>query len=137
MVANPSIPAKTVPEFIAHAKANPGKVNMASGGSGSAPHLCGELFKMMAGVNLVHVPYRGEGPALTDLLGGQGNAPHYFPRNADDMRTFAMPASRSLDQGSAWEAAGAGSGTRQRPFLALRRAGSRQRPQTNNLLLFY
>jgi tripartite-type tricarboxylate transporter receptor subunit TctC len=71
MVANPSFPAKTVSEFIAHAKANPGKVNMASGGSGSAPHLYGELFKMMAGVNLVHVPYRGEGPALTDLLGGQ------------------------------------------------------------------
>ena len=71
MVANPSIPAKTVPEFIAYAKANPGKVNMASGGTGSATHLYGELFKIMAGVNLVHVPYRGEGPALTDLLGGQ------------------------------------------------------------------
>jgi tripartite-type tricarboxylate transporter receptor subunit TctC len=71
MVANPSIPVKSVPEFIAYAKANPGKVNMASGGTGSAPHLYGELFKIMAGVNLVHVPYRGEGPALTDLLGGQ------------------------------------------------------------------
>jgi tripartite-type tricarboxylate transporter receptor subunit TctC len=71
MVANPSIPTKTVPEFIAYAKANPGKVNMASGGTGSATHLYGELFKIMAGVNLMHVPYRGEGPALTDLLGGQ------------------------------------------------------------------
>ena len=71
IVVNPSVPAKTVPEFIAYAKANPGKVNMASAGNGSAGHLAGELFKMMAGVNLVHVPYRGNGPALTDLLGGQ------------------------------------------------------------------
>ena len=71
IVVNPSVPAKTVPEFIAYAKANPGKVNMASAGNASAGHLAGELFKMMAGVNLVHVPYRGNGPALTDLLGGQ------------------------------------------------------------------
>src|SRR5262245_44157276 len=67
----PSFPAKTVPEFIAYAKANPGKVTMATPGSGSAPHVAGELFKMMAGVNLVHVPYRGSAPALTDLMGGQ------------------------------------------------------------------
>jgi tripartite-type tricarboxylate transporter receptor subunit TctC len=71
MLLNPSVPAKTVPEFIAYAKANPEKVNMASAGNGTAPHLAGELFKMMAGVNLVHIPYRGQGPALTDLLGGQ------------------------------------------------------------------
>ena len=71
IVVNPSAPVKTVPEFIAYAKANPGKVNMASAGNASAGHLAGELFKMMAGVNLVHVPYRGNGPALTDLLGGQ------------------------------------------------------------------
>jgi len=71
MVVNPSVPAKTVPEFIAYAKANPGKINMASVGIGSGPHIAGELFKMMAGVNMVHVPYRGGGPALTDLLGGQ------------------------------------------------------------------
>jgi tripartite-type tricarboxylate transporter receptor subunit TctC len=71
LVLNPSVPAKTVPEFIAYAKARPGKINMASAGNASAGHLCGELFKMMAGVNLVHVPYRGNGPALTDLLGGQ------------------------------------------------------------------
>jgi tripartite-type tricarboxylate transporter receptor subunit TctC len=71
MVVNPSVPAKTVPEFIAYAKANPGKINMASVGIGSGPHIAGELFKMMAGVNVVHVPYRGGGPALTDLLGGQ------------------------------------------------------------------
>jgi tripartite-type tricarboxylate transporter receptor subunit TctC len=70
ILLNPSVPATTVPEFIGYAKANPGKVNMASAGNGSAPHMAGELFKMMAGVNLVHIPYRGQGPALTDLLGG-------------------------------------------------------------------
>ena len=66
------IPAKTVPEFIAYAKANPGKVTMASGGMGTPSHVFGELFKMMAGVDMVHVPYRSAGLALTDLLGGQG-----------------------------------------------------------------
>ena len=68
---NPALPVKTVPEFIAHLKANPGKINMASPGIGSTPHVAGELFKMMAGVDLVHVPYRGSGAALPDLLGGQ------------------------------------------------------------------
>jgi tripartite-type tricarboxylate transporter receptor subunit TctC len=71
METHPSVPAKTVPEFIAYARANPGKINMASSGTGSYQHVTGELFKAMAGVNLVHVPYRGAGPALTDLLGGQ------------------------------------------------------------------
>jgi tripartite-type tricarboxylate transporter receptor subunit TctC len=71
MAVSPSFPAKTVSEFIAYAKGNPGKVNIASGGNGTAGHLSGELFKMMAGVNMVHVPYRGEAAALTDLLGGQ------------------------------------------------------------------
>ena len=71
MVVNPSFPAKTIPEFIAYAKANPGKINFASGGTGYASHLSGELFKMMTGVNMVHVPYRGQAPAMTDLLGGQ------------------------------------------------------------------
>jgi tripartite-type tricarboxylate transporter receptor subunit TctC len=71
LVVNPLLPAKTVPEFIEYAKANPGKINMASGGNGSLSHLAGELFKIMAGVNLVHIPYRGAAPALTDLLGGQ------------------------------------------------------------------
>ena len=71
MVVNPAVPAKTVPEFIAYAKANPGKINMASAGNGSGPHMTGELFKMMAGVDMVHVPYRGGSPALTDLLAGQ------------------------------------------------------------------
>jgi tripartite-type tricarboxylate transporter receptor subunit TctC len=71
MVINPSFSAKTVPEFIAYAKANPGKINMASSGMGTTPHLCGELFKMMTGINMVHVPYRGAAPAVTDLLAGQ------------------------------------------------------------------
>ena len=71
MVVHPSLPAKSLPEFIAYAKASPGKINLASAGTGSASHVTGELFKMMAGVNLVHVPYRGAGPALVDLLAGQ------------------------------------------------------------------
>jgi len=70
IMVHPSVPVKTVPELIAHAKANPGKVNMASAGNGSAPHMAGELFKMMTGIDMVHVPYRGQGQALTDLLGG-------------------------------------------------------------------
>jgi tripartite-type tricarboxylate transporter receptor subunit TctC len=68
---NPSVPAKTLPELIAYAKANPGKINYASPGNGTTNHIVGELFKMMTGVNMVHVPYRGSAPALTDLLGGQ------------------------------------------------------------------
>jgi tripartite-type tricarboxylate transporter receptor subunit TctC len=71
MEVNPSFPAKTVPEFIAYAKDNPGKINMASGGSGTTPHVAGELFKMMTGVNMDHVPYRGSPQALTDLVGGR------------------------------------------------------------------
>src|SRR6201984_2770348 len=71
MVVHPSFRAKTVPEFIAYAKANPGKITMATAGVGSTSHMSGELFKMMAGVNMVHVPYRGQGPALTDLRGGE------------------------------------------------------------------
>jgi tripartite-type tricarboxylate transporter receptor subunit TctC len=71
MLVHPSVPSKTVPDFIAYAKANPGKLNMASSGIGSTSHVAGELFKMMAGVNVIHVPYRGSPPALTDLLTGQ------------------------------------------------------------------
>jgi tripartite-type tricarboxylate transporter receptor subunit TctC len=71
IVVNPSVPAKTVPELIAYAKANPRKLNMASPGTGTGPHIAGELFKMMAGVDMVHVPYRGTGPSLTNLIGGQ------------------------------------------------------------------
>ena len=71
VVANPVLPLRTLPEFIAYAKSNPSKVNMASSGNGSAAHLAGELFKMLAGVNMQHVPYRGGGPALLDLIAGQ------------------------------------------------------------------
>jgi tripartite-type tricarboxylate transporter receptor subunit TctC len=71
MVVNPSVPAKTVPEFITYAKANPGKLNFASVGNGSMQHVCGELFKAMSGVSMLHVPYRGATPAATDLLAGQ------------------------------------------------------------------
>jgi tripartite-type tricarboxylate transporter receptor subunit TctC len=68
---NPSVPVRTIPEFIAYAKANPGKLNLATPGIGTSPHVAGELFKMTAGVDMVHVPYRGTGPMLTDLIGGQ------------------------------------------------------------------
>src|SRR5262249_8929149 len=71
MQVNPSFPARTVPEFIAYAKSNSGRITMGSGGNGSPAHVVGELFKMMTGVDLIHVPYRAAGPAITDLLGGQ------------------------------------------------------------------
>jgi tripartite-type tricarboxylate transporter receptor subunit TctC len=71
IMVHPSVPYKTVPELIAYARANPGRISMASAGNGSAPHMAGELFKMMAGVDMLHVPYRGQGPAMTDLLTGQ------------------------------------------------------------------
>jgi tripartite-type tricarboxylate transporter receptor subunit TctC len=93
ILVHPSVPAKTVPELIAHAKANPGKINMASAGAGSAPHMAGELFNFMAGVNMVHVPYRGQGPALGDLLGGQVQV--FFattPGTSDFVRTGKLRA---------------------------------------------
>ena len=68
---NPDLPVKTIPEFIAYAKANPGKINMASGGIGTSQHLAGELFKMMTGIEMMHVPYRGGAPALVDLISGR------------------------------------------------------------------
>src|SRR5262249_50886505 len=71
LLVNPSFPAKTVPEFINYAKAHPGTINFASGGTGYATHLAGEMLKAMTGVNMIHVPYRGQAPAMTDLLGGQ------------------------------------------------------------------
>jgi tripartite-type tricarboxylate transporter receptor subunit TctC len=71
LVVNPAVPVKTMPEFIAYAKANPGKINFGSGGVGTSPHMSGELLKSMAGIDIVHVPYRGTAPALVDLLGGQ------------------------------------------------------------------
>ena len=72
MLVHPSFPARTVPEFIAYARANPGKINMASAGSGSSPRLAGELFKLMTGIDMVHVPYRGGAPAMSDLIARPG-----------------------------------------------------------------
>jgi tripartite-type tricarboxylate transporter receptor subunit TctC len=103
MVVNPSVPASTVPEFIAYAKATPRKVNMASSGIGAVPHVAGELFKMMAGIDMVHVPYRGAGPALTDLLAGQVQV--YFPTTvasigyirAGRLRALAVTAATRSD----------------------------------------
>ena len=94
MVVNPSTPVKTVPEFIAYAKDNPGKTNMASAGTGSIGHLAGELFNMMAGVNIVHVPYRGNGPALTALLGRQVEL--LFPSLASSIEYIKTDKLRAL-----------------------------------------
>jgi tripartite-type tricarboxylate transporter receptor subunit TctC len=94
LVVNPSVPAATVPEFVAYAKANPGKINMASSGIAGGSHLAGELFKMMTGVNLVHVPYRGNGPALTDLLGGQVDV--LFPTLASSIEYIRTGKLRGL-----------------------------------------
>ena len=91
---NLSVPAKTVPEFIAYAKANPGKINMASVGTGSTPHVTGELFKMMAGVNMVHVPYRSAGAALTDLISGQVHV--YFGTTASSIEHIKAGKIRAL-----------------------------------------
>jgi tripartite-type tricarboxylate transporter receptor subunit TctC len=103
MVVNPSVPANTVPEFIAHVKTNPGKVNMASAGNGTTGHMFGELFKFMTGLNMVHVPYRGGVPAVTDLLGGQVQV--YFGPIAESieylktgrLRPLAVTAARRLE----------------------------------------
>jgi len=103
MAVNPSLPAKTVPEFIVYAKANPGKISMASAGIGSGPHVSGELFKMMAGVDMIHVPYRGDAPALTDLLGGQvqvhfsGLAPSLEHFRAGSLRPLAVTTAKRSD----------------------------------------
>ena len=94
LVVHPSFPAKTVPEFIAFAKANPGKVTMASPGNGSSPHVSGELFKMMTGVNMVHIPYRGGAPALTDFLGGQVHV--YFGTTASSAEFIRSGKLRAL-----------------------------------------
>ena len=94
IVVNPSVPAKTVPELIAYAKASPGKISMASAGIGSGPHVAGELFKMMTGVDMVHVPYRGGGPALTDLLGGQVQV--FFPPTVSSIEYIRAGRLRAL-----------------------------------------
>lgn len=96
MVVTPSLPARNVAEFIAYCKANPGKVNMASSGSGTSVHLSGELFKSMTGCNMVHVPYKGAGPALTDLMAGQvqvlfDNLPSSYPHiKSGKLRALAV-----------------------------------------------
>jgi tripartite-type tricarboxylate transporter receptor subunit TctC len=103
MMVNPTLPVRTVPDFIGYAKANVGKVNMGSGGIGSSGHVSGELFKMLAGVKMAHVPYRGEAPALTDLLGAQvqvvfatmGSAIGYI--KAGTLRPLAVTADQRLD----------------------------------------
>jgi tripartite-type tricarboxylate transporter receptor subunit TctC len=94
MAVNPTAPARTVPEFIAYAKANPGKLNMASAANGTGTHLAGELFKIMAGVDMVHVPYRGGAPALTDLLGGQVQV--MFPNPASSIEYIRAGRLRAL-----------------------------------------
>jgi tripartite-type tricarboxylate transporter receptor subunit TctC len=100
MVVNPSVPAKSVPEFIAYAKANPGKLSMASAGTGVGGHIAGELFKMMAGVDMVHVPYRGIRPALNDLLGGQVQV--MFPATIASIEYIRAGRLRALAVPIAW-----------------------------------
>jgi len=104
IVVNPSFPSRTIPDFIAYARANPGRINMASAGNGTPGHLAGELFKMMAGINLVHVPYRGGAPALIDLLGGQVQV--YFSVLPDSMEYIRASKLRPLAVTAAkrWEA---------------------------------
>jgi tripartite-type tricarboxylate transporter receptor subunit TctC len=103
MEVHPSVPARTVAEFIAYARANPGKVNMGSGGNGSTPHVAGELFKLMAGVSMVHVPYRGTGAMFTDFLGGQlqvafDNVPSSIGYiRAGQLRALAVTTATRLD----------------------------------------
>jgi tripartite-type tricarboxylate transporter receptor subunit TctC len=103
MEVNSSFPAKNVPEFIAYAKANPGKINMASSGTGATPHMAGELFKFMAGVNMLHIPYRGDAPAITDLIGGQvqvyfgGLAAAIEHIRAGRLRALAVTTATRLD----------------------------------------
>jgi len=94
LALNLSVPAKTGPEFIAYAKANPGKINMASVGNGSTPHVTGELFKMMAGVDMVHVPYRSAAAALTDLITGQVQV--YFATTASSIEHIRAGRLRAL-----------------------------------------
>lgn len=104
IVVNPSFPSKTVPDFIAYAKANPGQINMASAGNGTPGHLAGELFKMMAGINMIHVPYRGGAPALIDLLSGHVQV--YFSVLPDSMEYIRAGKLRALavTASTRWEA---------------------------------
>ncbi len=103
MVVNPAFPAKTVAEFISYAKKNPGKINMGSGGIGSTGHVAGELFNMMAGIKMAHVPYRGEAPAITDLLGGQVQVVFSTPGSvmsdvkSGTLRALAVTSAKRMD----------------------------------------
>ena len=103
MVVNPAFPAKTVAEFIAYAKSNPGKINMGSGGVGSTGHVAGELFNLMAGLKIAHVPYRGEAPSVTDLLGGQIQVMFSTPGSvmnfvkAGTLRALAVTSAKRMD----------------------------------------
>jgi tripartite-type tricarboxylate transporter receptor subunit TctC len=103
MVVHPSVPARSVPEFIAYAKANPEKVNMASAGIGTGPHLTGELFKMMAGITLVHVPYRGAGPAVADLLGGRVQIAFVGPASSIDHIRAGTLRALGVTSAARWE----------------------------------
>jgi len=102
MIVNPGFPAKTVPEFISFAKANSGKINMASPGVGSSPHMAGELFKFMTGIDMAHVAYRGSAPALTDLLGGQVQV--YFAPISASIEYIKAGRLRALAVTTAWRA---------------------------------
>ena len=130
MVVNPSVPAETVPEFIVYAKANPGKMSMGSGGAGTPSHLYGELFKKMTGVELVHVPFRGGGPAVIALLSGQVQV---FFGTVSVRSTISGPASCELARGNDWHAHGrvAARSARERFRVRLRgeRVGMRRRAQ--------
>jgi tripartite-type tricarboxylate transporter receptor subunit TctC len=103
MVVNPAFPARSVAQFISYAKANPGKINMGSGGAGSTGHVAGELFNMMAGLRIAHIPYRGEAPAVTDLLGGQVQVMFSTPGSvmsdirARALRALAVTSARRMD----------------------------------------
>jgi tripartite-type tricarboxylate transporter receptor subunit TctC len=103
MVVNASFPAKTVPEFIAYAKRNPGKINMASAGIGATSHLAGEMFKAMASVNMVHVPYRGDAPAVADLIGGQVQVYFGGPGAIENVRTGNLRA-LAVTTATRWQA---------------------------------
>lgn len=103
MLVHPTVPTRTIPEFIAYAKQKPGKLNMASAGTGTGPHLTGELFKMMAGVDLVHVPYRGAGPAIADLLGGQVQVAFIGPPASIDHIRAGKLRALAVTSATRWE----------------------------------
>jgi tripartite-type tricarboxylate transporter receptor subunit TctC len=126
---HPSVPAKTLPEFIAYAKANPGKINMASSGNGTSPHMGGELFKAMTGVDVVHVPYRGGAPALTDLLGGQVQL--YFSGMASSIEYVRTGRLRAFAVTT--ETRAAGLADRQRVLTGLRGGRSAPAPRRARL----